>query len=205
MKNAGYYRKMRLLTYAVGALVVAVMSTACGKKDEGGSVVVTPGGVNGACVGCPTATALLASATGRSYYNDELSLQFYGDSSTLTGVQPGQGSVGWYSGNVVASGVFRVRQAQNYFGGFSCNLPVGDYAVSATSPGSWNGQSFWNLELVSTSGPAVIKIRMLNSSISGATPARVDYAGAQFPFYLISMNMQIESMSGGTCQFSIVY
>lgn len=212
MKNAGYYRKMRLLTYAVGALVVAVMSTACGKKDEGGSVVVTPGGVSSACVGCPTATALLASATGRSYsgitgaVSGELSLQFYGDSATLAGIQQGN-SVNFYRGNVVAGGVFRNREARTmiaggWYGSTGCNLPIGDYALSTTSPGQWYGEMFSTIDLVSTSGPVAITIRMNNNSVWNAIPAAVDYAGAQFPYRLYT-EMQITSTSGGTCLYYI--
>ncbi len=212
MKNAGYYRKMRLLTYAVGALVVAVMSTACGKKDEGGSVVVTPGGVNSACVGCPTATALLASATGRSQsgltggVSSELSLQFYGDSTTLNGIQQGQSS-NMYRGNVVAGGVFRNREARTlvsggWYGGSGCNLPIGDYALSTTSPGQWYGEMFSTIDLVSTSGPVGITIRMNNNSVWSAIPAAVDYAGAQFPYRMYSV-VDVTSLQGGTCRFYI--
>lgn len=213
MKNAGYYRKMRLLTYAVGALVVAVMSTACGKKDEGGGqVVVTPPGVNTSCVGCPTATALLASATGRSYnynnvVNGELSLQFYGDSTALAGMQQNPNATNWYRGSVVAGGVFRNREARTvggggWYGSSGCNLPIGDYALQTTSPGQWNGQIFSSIDLVSTSGPVAITIRMTNNSIWAATPAIVDYAGAQFPYRLVT-DIQISSMSGGTCTYYI--
>jgi hypothetical protein len=213
MKNAGYYRKMRLFTYAVGALVVAVMSTACGKKDEGGGqVVVTPPGVNTSCVNCPKATALLASATGRSYnfnnvVNGELSLQFYGDSTALAGMQQGSATSNWYRGSVVAGGVFRNREVRtlnggSWYGSSGCNLPVGDYALQTTSPGQWNGQIFSSMDLVSTSGPVAITIRMSRNSIWAAAPAIVDFAGAQFPYRLVA-DVQISSMAGGTCVYYI--
>lgn len=212
MKNAGYNRKMRLLTYAVGALVVAVMSTACGNKNEGGGVVVAPpGGVNGSCVGCPTATSLLASATGRSQsgltggVSSELSLQFYGDSAMLT--QIGQNPTNWYRGNVVAGGVFRNREARTmvaggWYGGTGCNLPIGDYALSTTSPGTWSGETFSTIDLSSTSGPVGITVRMTYNSIWNAIPAAVDYAGAQFPYRMYSV-VDVTSLQGGTCRFYI--
>jgi hypothetical protein len=208
MKHSSYYRKMRLFTYAVGALVVAVMATACGKKDEGGQVAVTPGGVSGSCVGCPKATTLLASGTGRSYsmgygpVSGELSLQFYGDTATLA-TYGGAQYVGSYRGSVVAGGVFRNREARVSAGAWSgCNLPIGDYAISTTQPGQWSGQIFSTIGLSSTSGPVALTIRMNRNSITSSVPALVDYAGAQFPYHLVT-EMEITSSAGGTCVYYI--
>ncbi len=210
MKHSSYYRKMRLLTYAVGALVVAVMSTACGNKNEGGGqVAVTPGGVSGSCVGCPTATTLLASATGRSWsgltgaVSGELSLQFYGDTATM-GTISGSQNFTTYQGNVVAGGVFRNREARVSAGSWSgCNLPIGDYALSTTQPGQLRGESMPGMmSLSSTSGPVALTIRMANSSFWSAIPALVDYAGAQFPYHLVTQ-LEITSSAGGTCVYLI--
>ncbi|MBN8542083.1 MAG: hypothetical protein J0L82_16945 [Deltaproteobacteria bacterium] len=209
MKHSSYYRKMRLLTYAVGTLVVALMATACGNKNEGGGqVAVTPGGVSGSCVGCPTATTLLASGTGRSYsmgygpVSGELSLQFYGDTAILA-TYGGAQYAGSYRGSVVAGGVFRNREARVSAGAWSgCNLPVGDYAISTTQPGQWSGQSFSTIGMSSTSGPVALTIRLNRNSVWSAVPALVDYAGAQFPFHVVT-EMEITSSAGGTCVYLI--
>ncbi|MDZ4083431.1 MAG: hypothetical protein U1E10_10870 [Bdellovibrionales bacterium] len=209
MKQSSYYRKMRLFTYAVGALVVAVMATACGNKNEGGGqVAVTPGGVSGSCVGCPTATTLLASGTGRSYsygygaVSGELSLQFYGDTATLAQYGGAQ-YAGSYRGSVVAGGVFRNREARVATSAWAgCNLPVGDYAISTTQPGQWSGQVFSTIGMSSTSGPVALTIRMYQNSVTSAVPALVDYAGAQFPYHLVTQ-MEITSSAGGTCVYYI--
>lgn len=201
---------MRLFTYAVGAFMVAVMATACGNKNEGGGQVVatTPGGVSGACVGCPTATTLLASGTGRSWsgltgaVSGELSLQFYGDTATM-GNFAGSQNYSSYRGNVVAGGVFRNREARTSAGSWAgCNLPIGDYAISTTQPGIWSGETFSTIGMSSTSGPVALTIRLYRNSVWSAVPALVDYAGAQFPFHVVT-EMEITSSAGGTCVYYI--
>lgn len=201
---------MRLFTYAVGALMVAVMATACGNKNEGGGqvVAVTPGGVSGTCIGCPAATTLLASGTGRSYsygygpVSGELSLQFYGDTATLANYGGAQ-YAGSYQGSVVADGVFRNREARVAASAWAgCNLPVGDYPITTTQPGQWRSQSFSTIGMSSTSGPVALTIRMHKSFVQAAVPALVDYAGAQFPFHLVT-EMEITSSAGGTCVYLI--
>lgn len=220
MKTYGQYqsetRVKRLLTYAVGAFVVAVMATACGKKDEGGQVVATtPGGVGTSCVGCPTATTLLASGTGRSYsditgqMSNELSLQFYGDTAAMGVVSglPGSQSSGSYRGSVVAGGVLRVREARTmaaggWSGSTGCNLPIADYTLTTTQPGQWNGQTFSQLGMSSTAGPVALTIRASQNSVWSAVPALVDLAGAQFPFHVVS-TLEVTSSAGGTCVFYV--
>lgn len=186
----------------IGAVSIATLAVACGDKGGGGQVVTTPtpGGVNVVCAGCPTATTLLASATGRSYAGDrnnwsaELSLQLYADSAVYTGAQnTGTG----YFGNIVAGGVFRVRTPQ-----YGCNLPAGEYPISTTSPGQINGQVFSDMALASTGGPMQLTLTLSQNSLWTAVPALVDAAGAQFP-YSVATRATVTSMGGGSCTFFI--
>lgn len=191
----------RWLTTGVILVTVAVLVTACGKKDEGGQVVaVTPTGpIAGSCVGCPSGVTLLSSGVGKAYTGGqleaEMSLQFHGDTSTISqyqqqGVTP---TIGNYSGPVVAGGVLRVRIARTV----GCIVPAGDYTISTVAPGTWNGQSFYNLQLQAT-GPTTLQIRMSSNWVMSAVPAVADLVGAQFPFH-VQGNAYINSMSGGIC------
>ncbi len=189
----------RWLTTGVTLLTVAVLATACGKKDEGGQVAVTPvGPIAGSCVGCPSGVTLLSSGVGKAYTGGqleaEMSLQFHGDTTTINsryqGVMP---AIGNYSGPVVAGGILRVRIART----IGCLVPAGDYTISTVSPGTWNGQSFYNLQLQAT-GPTTLQIQLNSNWVMSAVPAVVDLAGAQFPFH-VQGNAYINSMAGGIC------
>lgn len=178
------------------AVASAMVFTACGSKNNGGGAATPPGPINPACVNCPANTSLLASAVGRHYSGGvlkaELTLEFRGDAAYLQ--QAGQvmaGAIPSYSGNVVAVGTLRVRQAtQNNL----CNIPAGDYSVTTLVPGQWNMQSFWNLQL-QANGPTQLTLNLYNNWLNSAMPAAVAVDGRQFPFSLNGFS-QVNSMAG---------
>ena len=192
----------RWLTTGMTLLTVAVLGTACGPKNDGGGgpvVAVTPGPISGSCVGCPAGVTLLSSGVGRAYTGGaleaELALQFHGDTTTINqyrqqGITP---TIGNYSGPVVAGGILRVRIARTV----GCNVPAGDYNISTVGPGTWNGQSIFNLHRQAT-GPTTLQSQLNSNRVMSAVPAVVDLAGAQFPFH-VQGNAFINSMAGGIC------
>lgn len=185
----------RFWAYAVATIAVALMATACGKKDEGGgpSVAVVPGGVSPSCVGCPASTSLVASGLGifmNGYQKQaELSAQFYGEAAAVAAVQQ-TGSM-YYQGSVVLGGVMRVLAAKTT----GCVVPAGDYTLQTITPGQWRGEQFGNLT-VTASGPVVLQMQIYSGFISGASPALVDAAGATFP-YRVRTEVYVNSSSGG--------
>ena len=194
---------IKWLTTGVILMAAAVFVTACGNKNDGGGTVVATGPITPSCVGCPAGVTLLSSAVGKSFsggaLESELALQFYGDSSILgQQIASGGTSLPTYYGSVVATGTLRVRVARTY----GCNIPAGDYTITTTAPGTWNNQSFWNLQMTAT-GPTTLQITLQNNAVFGAVPAIVDLAGAQYPFKLVSMNppAQVNSLAGGICQY----
>lgn len=182
------------VVYALSALAISIAATACGNKDGGGggAVAVVPG-VGTTCVGCSaTLTKVVASGTTRSIdYNGamqaEMSLNFFGDTNIANGYNGYQGQVG-------ASGILRVRVAKPA----PCSVPVGDYTVSTTTPGNWNGQSFGNIQLQAT-GPVVLRLDIPVGLIQGTTPAATDLAGATFPFLIKTRAYVTLISTGGQC------
>ena len=186
----------RFWAYAVSTVVVALMVTACGKKDEGGgapAIAVVPG-AGASCTGCPASTALVASGLGvfLNQYNvkqAELSAQFYGESAAVAAART-SGSM-YYNGPVVIGGTMRVIVAKTT----GCVVPAGDYALQTLTPGQWQGEQFRNLTVTAT-GPVTLQLQINYGFVSGATPALVDAVGATFP-YRVRSDVYVNSSSGG--------
>ncbi len=183
----------RYVVYALSAIALTVAVSACGNKDNGGGAVAVVPGVGVSCATCSaTLSKLVASATSRSLdaYGQEqaeLSLNFYGDTNT-----PSSGL--GYRGQVAATGILRVRIAKPA----PCNVPVGDYTVTTTSPGQWDGQAFANVQ-VQASGPAILRFDLRKGLIQGVTPAYTDWAGATFPFRMLTEAFVTPISTGGFC------
>lgn len=191
----------RFFALTIAAFAIAIGATACGNKDEGGGGgpvgIAYPPGVSGSCVGCPTSTTLVSSALGKSWdYNNveqaQLSLNFYGDAAAVTAAQ-NSGSL-YYSGQIIVGGVLRVRVAKAAPG---CNIPAGDYTVSTLTPGQWQGQIFSTIQLQAV-GPTTLQLTMNRNSIFAVSPAAVDWAGATFPYRIVSQ-VYVTSILGGFC------
>ena len=196
MKHTNRNGWMRYFGYAASILIIAMAMTACGNKDDGGGAIAVVPGVSASCVGCPTSTTLVSSALGRSWnYNNveqaQLSLNFYGDAAAVAASQA-SGSL-YYQGQIVATGVLRVRVAKV---APSCVVPAGDYTVSALAPGQWSGQIFSDLQLQAV-GPVTLQLRMTRNSISAGQTA-VDWGGATFPYRIVS-DVYVMSTGGGNC------
>lgn len=187
--------QMRFWAYAVTTVVVALMATACGKKDEGsGPAIAVVPGVGASCAGCPASTALVASGLGvfLNQYNvkqAELAAQFYGEAAAVAAVRT-SGSM-YYQGPVVIGGILRVLVAKTT----GCVVPAGDYSLQTLTPGQWQGEQFHNL-FVTATGPVTLQLQINYGFVSGATPALVDAAGATFP-YRVRSDVFVNSSSGG--------
>lgn len=192
----------RTLAYALSTLMVAFMATACGNKDNGGgaAVVAVVPGYGASCASCGALSGLVASGLGLSYqgYSNavqaQLSVQFYGDAASLTAATQAAGNM-YYDGQIAVGGVMRVRLAKADPQG--CQVPVGDYTIATTTPGVWQGEQFGNVVLTA-SGPVQLQIRA-NGFISGTSPARVDLAGATFPYAVRANFYVLSSSAGGYC------
>lgn len=174
---------MQALMLFASALTLAAF-TACGKNggDQAPPPVVGPGVVNpyGTCPTCPAGSALLASGTGNTYYQNQLqgnlNLEFYG-----TGVQNtagGQYQQSNYYGSVSAQGTM-IWQIPSLM----CGLQAGTYSVTTTQAGMWQYTSFENMVL-QLNGPTQATI-YLRGWVSPATPAMIGLDGRQYPYQIV--------------------
>jgi hypothetical protein len=199
MKNETTKKLMKASSILLLAAFYGMFFVACGKNEQAAvSAPASPvGGFGtGSCPSCVAGSTLLATAVGRntSYSTGqvrmELGLEFFGQAQAVApqypGQYPGQNSFQAYSGPVGAQGKLKVLS--NDFPA-TCNIPVGEYQLSVVqgqSAGQWQGERFGNLQLVSTSGPAQLKITIPSGFILSAVPARVTSWGGTYPYSLDS-------------------
>lgn len=206
MKNLKWW----LMTASL--IAVAALATACGKKDEGGAVIVAAPApaVTVTCTGCPTSMALLGSAVSKSIsytgaWEAEVTLYMYGDAAQISALQQQQGSgmsvLQRYNGPVRLNGTFYVKTPRTATPYGGCNIPVGYYDIQTQTAGTWNGFSFSPVQVMAVAGPATgsiaLQIAFYQSFISPQAPPVTNYAGQQFPYSLTSNVMVMSSSAGG--------
>jgi hypothetical protein len=192
----GKAKTMRFFAYAAATVVVALMATACGKKDEGGgAIAVVPVGVGASCASCTNLSGLVASGLG-VYWNAsnqrqaEISVQFFGEATAVAAAQNPPAL--YYRGQVGINGTLRVLLPSTT----GCVIPAGAYTLQTTSPGQWQGEQFGNIAVTAT-GPVTLQLQFVYGFISGGSPAITDLAGATFPYRVRSDEVYVVSSSGG--------
>ncbi|MEK7357802.1 MAG: hypothetical protein AAB250_15230 [Bdellovibrionota bacterium] len=197
MKTSFYNKKnlMKALMVFASAMTLAAF-TACGKNGGDSPPpppVVPVGPVYGQCTNCPAGSALLASGTGNTYYQNQLqgniNLEFYG--SGVTNQAGGQYQQTNYYGSVSAQGTM-IWQIPSLM----CGLQQGTYSVTTTQAGSWQGQSFYNLVL-QLNGPTQATV-YANGWISAATPALIGLDGRQYPYQVVGQFRVMSTSNGGS-------
>jgi hypothetical protein len=212
MKQSQFNAAKTVLVLSL-AILTGSSLTACGNKENKSTVAAPPPsgpvlpGPNG-CASCPAGSQFLASAVGVHVVGGqpafELGLEFFGQQATpYLNQQPNSsgfwnpyGSAQQYQGAIGVTGRLRVHGSPYQ----TCQIPPGEYPVTAQSPGVMSGSLIGQLQLIVNVGGVPMQILIsqgyLNSQIGPATSSW----GTQFPFRLNTMaQIQVNAPNAFGC------
>ncbi|MCB0363737.1 MAG: hypothetical protein H6624_08230 [Bdellovibrionaceae bacterium] len=198
MKTSAVNYRVIFVWSLFAALMVsmAMMTTACGKKD-GKKSAATPGAnrYDPNCPNCNIDGTLLGAALGfnggtsSSAYRMQIGMNLVGSAGTTGG--------SWgYNGPVSATGVMFVNSSDQY-----CPMPIGGYTLTTYQAGQWDGGSgmFQNLGIDAHHGDGtILHMRIIYGIVDDVQPNLIDAEGFSYPYGFIG-DVVVESVNNVPC------
>lgn len=169
-----YWRRKVIQATGLLAFSFAVLIS-CQKKNDSGTVYATPAPINqvgltGNCPGCTFAQVQIGTPTSR--YGSYLTIQWdlIGDQTAAQQLVASGLSIKNYTGPIAARGVMSVTQALTLgysygYGGYGCQLAVGQYQLNTLQVGQASQGSFSLPQIEAVGGNGMRMVFSLTSAV----------------------------------------